>query len=204
MSNATFDARSESDLRLRALARVSGRGTPEAARDSTLAALRVLHDLASSPATAADALALLHELQVHQVELDLQEENLRGSLADMEAALSRQTQLYECAPVGYCTVDAGTGIHELNPAGAELLGFERDALLGRSLENYLAPHSVIALHAALARLAKGGRRESCTLQLLSHNGAARNVRAGVAADPDGRRFLIAFLDNDTHESGPGH
>jgi molybdenum cofactor biosynthesis enzyme len=81
------------DLRSRAAARLKGpaaaKGTAAAAAD----ALGVLHALASSPETAADALAMLHELQVHQVELELQAQELRESRAELEAALRRQLEL---------------------------------------------------------------------------------------------------------------
>jgi hypothetical protein len=85
-----------SNLRHRATSRLSAGAGATRAPVSASNALAVLHDLASSPETAADALALLHELQVHQVELDLQADELRESRAGLETALRRQTDLYDC------------------------------------------------------------------------------------------------------------
>ena len=100
------------------------------------AALGVLYELASSPSTAPDALALLHELQVHQVEVDLQDEELRRSRVELETSLNRQVQLYDYAPIGFFTVDGNAVMRELNQTGASLLGFERDFLRGRSLDEF--------------------------------------------------------------------
>ena len=136
MSNRTTEPRRQADLRVRAVSKLTGR-SPEHAHQSASAALGVLHELASSPATAADALALLHELQVHQVEVDLQAEELHASRAELETALHRQIQLYDFAPVGCFTVDPGGALLELNSTGAELLGSARDALLGQSLPGFL-------------------------------------------------------------------
>ena len=85
--------RREIELRTRAATQLGGDDMQRQARLSSTAALRVLHALASSPATAADAIALLHELQVHQVELDLQYEELQGSNSELEASLDRQARL---------------------------------------------------------------------------------------------------------------
>ncbi len=190
MSGNVIGARNQADLRLSALKRLTGQtGSHETRLDSS-AALRVLYELASSPSTASSALALLHELQVHQVELDLQDEELRTSRAELEAALMRQVQLYDFAPVGFFTVDRSTVLRELNLTAAGLLGFERDQLLGRTLDSFLAPQSARALHTMLTRLSEDVPTEVGTLQL----GGGRSVNASVNRDPDGLNFLVAFIN----------
>lgn len=190
------------DLRLQAHSRLTGQRGPDGARTSASAALGVLHELASSPSTAADALALLHELQVHQVELELQDEELRRSRAELEAALRRQVDLYDLAPVGCFTVDRGLVLHEINLTGARQLGFERDALLGRAIDSFLAPHSARALHAMLARVAEEGAAQGGPLQLAAGETEPRFVHARAAADPAGGRFLLAFIDTDPSPQAP--
>jgi len=184
---------SPESLRQRALARLTGNSDPHDTRANSSAALAVLHDLASSPATAAASLKLLHELQVHQVELDLQEEELRRSVAELEAALYRQVQLYDSAPAGCFTIDRSTALCELNRTGARLLGFDRDAVLGRALDSFLEPDSSRALHAALTRVAEGAEGEGCELRFVARDGVSRTAHASVGPDPSGQRFLIACV-----------
>ena len=194
MSSNLIQAQSEADLRLRALQRLTGKNGSHDARLNASAAFRVLHDLASSPSTSAAALALLHELQVYQVELDLQDEELRRSRAELEATLIRQVQLYDFAPVGCFTIDRSTALRELNLAAASMLGSERDHLLGRTLDSFLAPQSARALHAMLASVSDGAPTEVDALQLSARRGAPRRVHASANRDPDGQHFLIAFMD----------
>ena len=127
------DANGLASLRQRAAEKLSVGGQTPGKRASQADALAVLHELASSPTTAGDALALLHELQVHQVELDLQHEELCRSQSELEAALVRQTAMVERAPVGYMTIDAQSVLCEINLAGARVLGAAREDLLGRPL-----------------------------------------------------------------------
>ena len=194
MSSNLIGAESEADLRLRALQRLTGENGSQEARLNASAAFRVLHDLASSPSTSAAALALLHELQVYQVELDLQDEELRRSRAELESTLIRQVKLYDFAPVGCFTVDRSTALRELNLAAASMLGSERDHLLGRTLDSFLAPQSARALHAMLANVSDGAPTEVGALQLLTRRGAPRRVHASTNRDSDGQHFLIAFMD----------
>ena len=194
MSSNLIEAESVADLRLRALQRLTGENGSQDARLNASAAFRVLHDLASSPSTSAAALALLHELLVYQVELDLQDEELRRSRAELEATLIRQVQLYDFAPVGCFTIDRSTALRELNLAAASMLGSERDHLLGRTLDSFLAPQSARALHAMLASVSDGGPPEVDALQLLARRGAPRRVHASAQRDPDGPHILIAFMD----------
>ncbi|MCX7149918.1 MAG: ATP-binding protein [Rhodocyclales bacterium] len=98
---------------------------------------------ATEPATAAaskaDQLRLLHELQVHQVELEMQNEELRQSHVELEALLTRYTELYDFAPVGYLTLTADGLIAEINLTGAKLLGMERQNLLKKRFNSFVSP-----------------------------------------------------------------
>jgi PAS domain S-box-containing protein len=200
MSIDVSGAESERDLRLRALKHLMVPGSSHDKRLDAAAALGALHDLASSPATAGAALTLLHELQVHQVELDLQDEELRRSRSELEATLARQMQLYDFAPVAYLTVDRTTAVRELNLTAASMLGFERDQLLGRSLDSFLESRSALALRAMLDRLSAGATREVRALQLLATHGGPRDVVTSAIRDPDGRHFLVAFVNVVEHEA----
>ena len=189
-------------LRMRALTRLTPEGVLPRSGTSASAALGVLHDLASSPATAVDALTLLHELQVHQVELELQDEELRASRAELEKSLSRQFQLYDYAPVGCYTVDRSSTVLELNLTGARLLGYERELVLGQPLASFLAPRSARELHALLAWAGGSGQHEvGCSLELLAPTGKPHMVQAAANGDPSGTGFLVAFIDLGERDDG---
>ena len=194
MSSDSIETQSQPDLRMRALQRLTGKTDSGDLRRNASAAFRVLHDLASSPSTGAAALALLHELQVYQVELDLQEEELRRSRTELEATLFRQVQLYDFAPVGFVTVDRSTALRELNLTAASMLGAGRERLLGRSLDAFLAPQSARALHVMLAGVSDGASTKVDELELLPRRAAPWRVRACANRDPGGEHFLIAFVD----------
>ena len=194
MSRDVNGLESQAALRQRALARLSvADGSQDGPRDA-FGALGVLHKLASSPSSAGEALAVLHELQVHQVELELQEEELRRSRSEMEATLYRQLQLYDYAPVGCLTVDRTSELREVNLTAAGMLGCERGQLLGRSLISFLGPESASVLRAMLARLSEGEPTTLGTLQLAVGQGALRSVHASATRDPGGQHFLVAFID----------
>ncbi len=195
MATGAIGTGSERDLRLRALKHLMVPGSSHDKRLDAAAALAVLHELASSPSTAGAALTLLHELQVHQVELDLQDEELRRSRSELEAALARQVHLYDFAPVGYLTIDRASAVRELNLTAADMLGSGRDQLLGRALDAFLEPRSALALRAMLDRLSDGGPREVLSLQLVAAHGGPRDVLTSVARDPDGQDFLVAFVNS---------
>ncbi len=193
MFNAFAEADSHASLRQRASEKLFV-GVPAAGkRASQSEALAVLHQLASSPSTAGDAMALLHELQVHQVELDLQQEELLRSQSELEAALIRQAALVERAPVGYMTIDAQTVLREINLAGARLLGAAREDLLGRPLTGLLAAHSVGVLQVLLERAREGRGPENCELQLVPVAGVSLTVQAAADQDSAPERFLLVLM-----------
>ena len=180
-------------LRQRALAQLTGSATVDFKRASMSTALGVLHQLASSPSTAGDALALLHELQVHQVELEMQEEELGNSRNELEAALARQTALLDNAPAGFITLDAGTVLCEINPAGAQLLGQAPEDLLGQPLAGLLTAPSGDALVALLARANDGLVQEPCKLLMLPVEGVQRALLATAGKGTAPQYFQLVLM-----------
>lgn len=111
--------------------------------ESTIAARGAAEDAAVQ---AADPTRLIHELQVHQVELELQNEQLRHSRDETEALRRRYTDLYELAPNGYVTVSQDGTMAEANRAAGELLGREPGALRGKRLGTFVADVDRAALN----------------------------------------------------------
>ncbi|MCK6410536.1 sensor domain-containing diguanylate cyclase [Thauera sp.] len=105
-----------------------------------------------SPPETELAQRLLHELRVHQIELEMQNEELRNSRAQAEAALERYTELYDFSPLAYFTVDRSGTILQTNLAAARLLGTERARLKHRRLGAFVVPHDLPALSTFLRQV----------------------------------------------------
>ncbi|MEO5697313.1 MAG: EAL domain-containing protein [Burkholderiaceae bacterium] len=80
---------------------------------------------------------LAHELRVHQIELEMQNEELREAQQALEAAKDRYVDLYDFAPIGYLTLDARGAILEVNLTGTAMLGTDRARLVGRRFATYV-------------------------------------------------------------------
>jgi PAS domain S-box-containing protein len=124
-----------------------------------------------------DVLRLIHELQVHQIELELQNEELRRARDELEASATRYSELYDFAPVGYVTLDARSTILEINLTAATLLGMERARLIGQRFASWLTPGTRAALGGLLTELQRE-ERVSCDIALTS---ARREVHLRVDA-----------------------
>jgi PAS domain S-box-containing protein len=152
-------------------------------------ALMVLFKLASSADGAADGLKLLHELQTHQIELDLQHEQSKVNEREAAAELAHYKALYEFAPAGYFLISREGRILESNRTGADLLGVPRSDLSGCLLENYLAPASRPVFSWKLKKLFNGTARETCTLH-TSAGSKAPALRVLATLAPDGEVVLM--------------
>lgn len=156
-------------------------------------ALSLLHELASRPESAADALKLLHELQVYQVELDLQHEQIEMAHRDFVEDLRRFRELYDRAPVAYLKLNHQHHIVDCNVHGAQLFEIEQEDMQGRSLDSLLALASRVAFKQLLQRLRPDGATGSCEVQLMS--GRARHkMQVTACSDPGGRSYLVVFVD----------
>ena len=130
---------------------------------------RRLGDQPPKPAlnpTATDSRRQLHELEVHQIELQMQNEELEAARSRLEALLEKYTDLYDFAPVGYLTLDRAGDIREANLAIATLLGIARSALINRRFGLLVAPANRTEFAAFLEQVFARGAREQCEVQLL--------------------------------------
>ncbi len=125
---------------------------------------------------ADDLATLVNELEIHQAELEVQNEELRRIQADLLAMRNRYRDLYEFAPVGYLSLDAKCLIRQVNLAAAKLCGRERENMIGRRVESLMVRED----------------RDSCFI-LLTAAATAENVQSRQLrlCGPDGR---ICWVD----------
>ena len=159
------------------------------------ARLRATATRPPAPRTAADTQRLLHELQVHQVELELQNEELRQAREAGEAALARYTALYDEAPVAYLTLDRAGGIRALNFTGATLLGEARAAVVGTPFQRFLPADAHPVVEAVLKAAGPDPDPQAgCEVPLRPTAGPPRFVRLQATAEAAGAECRVVLID----------
>lgn len=145
---------------------------------------------------AASIDKLLHELQVHQVELELQNAELKQARDAIEDGLRRYTDLYDFAPVAYLTLDRDFVIRQINLTGANLLRTERSRLVGRPFKQFVAPDDRAEFAKFVARLLAGAGSETCEVAVSPRAGhsAQRDVHIEAAPMDSGGSFRAVAFD----------
>ncbi len=141
---------------------------------------------------------LLHEFEVHQVELEMQNAELQKTRDELELALVKFTDLYDFAPVGYFSIDESGVIKEANLKSAALLGMVRSRLINRSLLPLVDPSTGQAFVAFLKKAFTEPEDQECEA-LLRREGEGTfwaAFRGASAFCPEGRRSWcrVAFGD----------
>jgi PAS domain S-box-containing protein len=147
-----------------------------------------------------EARRTLHELRVHQVELEMQNEELRRAQLELDATRARYFDLYDLAPVGYCTLSEQGLILEANLTAATLLGAARGALVKQPISRFIldADEDIYYLHRKL--LFEFGEPQSLELRMLKKDGTAfwAHLAATAAQDANGAPVCRVVL-SDTSE-----
>jgi diguanylate cyclase (GGDEF)-like protein/PAS domain S-box-containing protein len=133
----------------------------------------------------------MHELQVHQIELELQNEELRRAKAEADDAKARYQDLYDLAPVGYCTVNAAGLISQANLTLATLLGVARSALIGKRLAHFVCREDQDALHHLRHQVlnppaapSQTGEPPTCELRMVLADGTPFWTQWTASSEPD--------------------
>lgn len=113
---------------------------------------------------------VLHELQVHQIELEMQNDALRQTQADLVQSYDRYLDLYDFAPVGYVTLTKSGVIEELNLTAATMLKTERRDLLSAQFSRFVAPKDLVRWQMQLHHAFKHGGKHSCELMFILDDG----------------------------------
>ena len=112
-----------------------------------------------------DVRKLVEELQIHQVELEMQNEELRSVQWELEQSREKYSDLYDFAPVGYLTLSEEGRIVEANLTAAKQLGMERSILIGKPFNLYAAENYREELHLHLRKVFKTKQPHTCEIKL---------------------------------------
>jgi two-component system, cell cycle sensor histidine kinase and response regulator CckA len=142
----------------------------------------------------------LHELRVHQIELEMQNEELRQSRAELEASHERYFDLFDLAPVGYFTLTEDALILEANLTGGELLGVPRSGLLDRSFTQFILPDDQDSYYHHRRAVVKAGSPATCELRMVRADGSTFHALLESAPSlPVGDRATFRTVVSDITE-----
>ena len=173
--------------------------TPKSAKQST----KVLRERAEaklkkqtsdtqSPSSDYEAKKMLHELQVHQIELEMQNEELKQARIT-ERLYYRYTELFEFAPIAYFVFDLNGMISQVNLRGASLLGIDRDHLVGKPFSHYVTAQYREIFKRCLGKAFSGSGIQSCeVLGQVSNNTLWLDIEANLGIT--GTDCLAAMID----------
>ena len=117
-----------------------------------------------------DMAKMIHELRVHQIELEMQNEELRRIQEELEVARDRYSHLYDFAPVGYLTVNEKGIVEGANLTFATLMGMERSAVVGKPFSRFIQREDQDVYYLNLQRLLESGDLQSFKLRLTKNDG----------------------------------
>ena len=141
-----------------------------------------------------DTPKLLHELQVHQIELEMQNEELKKAYEIAETALKKYTLLYDLAPMGYFTLDSSGSICELNFKGADLLGDKRFSLINSNFKLFISEGSRSVFNDFFRKMYTTKGKESCKVKLGYDTKPLPLVYVeGIVTDDD-QKCLLSVID----------
>jgi hypothetical protein len=142
---------------------------------------------AETPTLEADVKKLLHELQVHQIELEMQNDELQKAYETAETALRKYTMLYDLAPMGYLTLKSDCSISELNFTAAEILGEKRFSLMNNNFTLYLSDDSKPVFNKFFTKVFTRKSKEWC------------EVTIGHEGKPYNKVYIEGIIAGDEHE-----
>jgi diguanylate cyclase (GGDEF)-like protein/PAS domain S-box-containing protein len=163
------------------------RGLAEAKYDQS-------HAQEDPPLTEVDLHRLVHELQVHQIELEMQNEELQQARTEVEAWLERYTDLYDFAPVGYFTLGRNGAICQVNLSGAHLLGVERARLVGRRFGLFVADGDLLGFNTFLEQVFESHDKQACEVMLRKEGNEPFWVQIEAIAVEDGQECRTVVSD----------
>ena len=144
---------------------------------------QILPPRAGTPGMGTNPQRLLHELEVHQIELEMQNTELRQVRDELEAALENYTDLYDFAPAGYFTLGAAGTIRKVNLTGTHLVGIERSRLVGQSFANLVSATQRPVFNSFLKQVFASENNSTIDIELTSQGKPGKIVRVSAKRQP---------------------
>ncbi|MEI6211458.1 MAG: PAS domain-containing protein [bacterium] len=165
---------------------------------------------AGGPHAEPDVQRLIHELRIHQIELEAQNEELQAARGEADAGRARFVDLYDLAPIGYVTLDGKGVIREANLTMAMLLGVARSQLVGKWLRRFIRPEDQDAFRDCLRRFrerretqagsAPASTPQECEMRMVCAGGATRWMLLHSAMDHEpGQSSVCRIMVSDIQE-----
>jgi len=146
------------------------------------------------PAFESDEKKLIHELQVHQIELEMQNEELRQANEVAETALRKYTLLFDLAPMGFFILESDATICELNFTAAEILGEKRFSLENTNLKLFISKDSLPVFNKFISKVFTSKSKEWCEVSISQKNNNLCQVYIdGIVTGEEGR-CLLSVVD----------
>lgn len=155
---------------------------------------RSISNPAGGSADESDSRKLLQQLQVHQIELEMQNEELQLARIEIEKGLQRYTDLYDFAPISYFTLKKDGTIHQANLTGAALFGLNRQILVGRPMAGFFTGLELPTFTSFLDKVRQNNTREICELHMLCSDGQRRFLHIEGAISSDEQFCNLAVTD----------
>jgi diguanylate cyclase (GGDEF)-like protein/PAS domain S-box-containing protein len=156
--------------------------------------LRKRGGAAMTPPLESDVDQLIEELEIHQIELELQNEHLDALRSQLESALAQSSELYDFAPVGILTLDRTGRILKLNLAAATLLGSERTRLLGSRFDQFLAAQEVSVCKAQLEQPLCLGDMQDKEITLARPGQPVMHIHLRIASSSQAQTCQVILID----------
>ncbi len=137
---------------------------------------------------------LLHELQVHQIELEMQYDELRQAYETAETALKKYIMVYELSLVGYLTLDSDGTICDLNFTAAELLGDRRFSLTDSNFKLFVSEESRTVFNDFFSKVYTNNSKESCVVLLGYNNKPLSKVYMEGVVTEDEQKCLLSVVN----------
>ncbi len=152
------------------------------------------HSIADSKLSEEETLRLIHELEVHQIELEMQKEELTLAKEQAEIATQKYSELYEFAPSGYFTLTNTGKITQLNLTGSQLLQKERSKLINSQFGFFISDDTKPNFNEFLDTIFKTSQKECCEVKLFLENNYTINVYLTGVLSENKDEALITSVD----------